>query len=628
MERIILFDRQMTKKMHPVKESINFTKKNLGNVLSYLIQKSDYAAIALEDAPDKSARLCRAWLIQFIPSHPDYENSIKLVEREKQSPCLTFLNQIECKQEILPNPNASKKHLWEYFCPTAKQADEHPEKMTQTIFKKRSLSNLKKANIQLDTPASQLLFTSNILISPPIDPNSEDLPAPFFDEARYFYNQPQDYWYDHPIPLDASNQENELLYGLRKLDDALSIEKNKGVIDKNSKINMVLSISVTHIGMEGLAVRYVEMLINEHLNLKHLNIYAFDENKCQQLISSLCPDDKKAAEAFGVNGSYGRHYSFLKAILAVWHSTVNPETCFTFKIDLDQVFDQPILLTKHGKTALQLLCNPYWGGSALDSNAILVDLGMIAGGLVNEADSDADEFVPDVTRPDTKTLLSQISSRSVFCSQWPQAISTEAEIAQMQHNYQRVHVTGGTTGICVDALYKWRPFTPSFISRAEDQAFALSAFGFEGYLSHLHAAGLIMRHDKAAFAGRSIKHAADSKAIGDIERILFFSRYTDILATKQADIIQHNWPFTSCFISSNPEILAGLIFALDGSFKGGKYVEDGAKRLLKSIDFCRDEMEMQLAEEKQGWASFYDAIKFSDEIKKELHQIVKSAAIN
>ena len=628
MERIILFDRQMTKKMHPVKESINFTKKNLGNVLSYLIQKSDYAAIALEDAPDKSARLCRAWLIQFIPSHPDYENSIKLVEREKQSPCLTFLNQIECKQEILPNPNASKKHLWEYFCPTAKQADEHPEKMTQTIFKKRSLSNLKKANIQLDTPASQLLFTSNILISPPIDPNSEDLPAPFFDEARYFYNQPQDYWYDHPIPLDASNQENELLYGLRKLDDALNIEKNKGVIDKNSKINMVLSISVTHIGMEGLAVRYVEMLINEHLNLKHLNIYAFDENKCQQLISSLCPDDKKAAEAFGVNGSYGRHYSFLKAILAVWHSAVNPETCFTFKIDLDQVFDQPILLKKHGKTALQLLCNPYWGGSALDSNAILVDLGMIAGGLVNEADSDADEFVPDVARPDTNTLLSQISSRSVFCSQWPQAISTEAEIAQMQHNYQRVHVTGGTTGICVDALYKWRPFTPSFISRAEDQAFALSAFGFEGYLSHLHAAGLIMRHDKAAFAGRSIKHAADSKAIGDIERLLFFSRYTEILPAKQSDIIQHIWPFTSCFISPNPEILAGLIFALDGSFKGGKYVEDGAVRLLKSIEFCHDKMEIQLSEEKQGWASFYDAIKFSDDIKEELHQIVKSTAIN
>ena len=88
------------------------------------------------------------------------------------------------------------------------------------------------------------------------------------------------------------------------------------------------------------------------------------------------------------------------------------------------------------------------------------------------------------------------------------------------------------------------------------------------------------------------------------------------------------WPFTSCFISPNSEILAGLIFALDGSFKGGKYVEDGAARLLKSIEFCHNKMDMQLAEEKQGWASFYEAIQFSDAIKKELYQIVKSAAIN
>jgi hypothetical protein len=39
-------------------------------------------------------------------------------------------------------------------------------------------------------------------------------------------------------------------------------------------------------------------------------------------------------------------------------------------------------------------------------------------------------------------------------------------------------------------------------------------------------------------------------------------------------------------------------------------------------------MEAQLTEEKQGWASFYETIQFSDEIKGALHQIVKSAAIN
>ncbi len=609
-------------------ESIQFTKKNLTNVVSCLIKKDDYASLSLAHAPDNSARLCRAWLIQFIPGHPDHKNSIELVESEKQNPCLTFLNKVECKEDIPTTLDEEQKHLWGYFCPTAQHANEHPEEMAKTILEKRFLSNLEKANIPLQNPEKQLLFTSNVLISPPIDPKSKELPEQFFDEANYFYDQPQNYWYDHPIPLDASIEENELLYGLSELDEALKFEINKGVIDKTSKIDLVLSISVTHTGMEGLAERYVAMLVNEHLDLQHLNIYLFDENRCQKLISAICPGNKEAGSAFGVNGSYGRHYSFLKAILAIWQKVVNPDVYFTFKIDLDQIFNQPTLVRKSGKTALQLLSNPYWGGYALDCNGCSVDLGMIAGGLVNEADSNAEEFVPDVKRPNTEKLLSQISSKYLFCSQWPQAISTETEIGQIQHNYQRVHVTGGTTGISLGSLFKWHPFTPSFISRAEDQAFTLSAFGYDSYLSHLHAAGLIMRHDKAAFAGRSIEHAADSKAIGDIERILLFSRYSDILSVKQSDIIQHIWPFSSSFISPNSELLAGLIFALDGSIKGGKYVQDGAVRLLKSVAFCRNDMEVRLAEEKQGWAAYYNNIQYSDEIKQEVHQIVISGAIN
>ena len=69
----------------------------------------------------------------------------------------------------------------------------------------------------------------------------------------------------------------------------------------------------------------------------------------------------------------------------------------------------------------------------------------------------------------------------------------ETEIGYSGNDLQRVHVTGGTTGINLNSLIKWRPFTPSFISRAEDQAFVLSAFHQSAYLSQLHAPGLIMR---------------------------------------------------------------------------------------------------------------------------------------
>ena len=59
------------------------------------------------------------------------------------------------------------------------------------------------------------------------------------------------------------------------------------------------------------------------------------------------------------------------------------------------------------------------------------------------------------------------------------------------------------------------------------------------------------------------------KAIGDIERILLFSNYQ---FHNKSEIVEHMWPFTSSFISDNPEIL-GLIFALDGTNKSTDYVE-------------------------------------------------------
>ena len=171
-----------------------------------------------------------------------------------------------------------------------------------------------------------------------------------------------------------------------------------------------------------------------------------------------------------------------------------------------------------------------------------------------------------------------MSLQKDFCSHGHRPFQPKLRLAIVETIYN-VHVTGGTTGINLNSLIKWKPFTPSFISRAEDQAFVLSAFHESAYLSQLHAPGLIMRHDKASFAERSIANAADSKAIGDIERILLFSNYSDILHVNKSEIVERMWPFTSSFISDNPEILAGLIFALDGTNKS----KIMSKRVLKDF---------------------------------------------
>ena len=73
-------------------------------------------------------------------------------------------------------------------------------------------------------------------------------------------------------------------------------------------------------------------------------------------------------EVFGVDGAYGRHYTFLKAIAALWQVLIDPGVRGTFKIDLDQVFpqdgprgrDRPL---PHSSISRR----PLWGGRGVDS---------------------------------------------------------------------------------------------------------------------------------------------------------------------------------------------------------------------------------------------------------------------
>ena len=59
------------------------------------------------------------------------------------------------------------------------------------------------------------------------------------------------------MPLDAAPSENEILYGLAKLDKALAEECTLGTLPGSARIDLAISISVTHEGMERLASDYV-----------------------------------------------------------------------------------------------------------------------------------------------------------------------------------------------------------------------------------------------------------------------------------------------------------------------------------------------------------------------------------
>jgi hypothetical protein len=491
----------------------------------------------------------------------------------------------------------------------------------------------------LADPIRQILFTANVLLAPP--PAGADLAALRLEpdvrrEVPRIMAEPQVCWYDHPVRLGAPPEQNEILYGLRHLDEALGWEFRKKNAAPGTRAACVLSVSVTHRGLSRVARSWLESEIARAGGLKHLDVYIFTEGDVRRLLEqTLVPlAGKSAADAmtdvFGVDGPYGRHYSFLKAIAALWQAFVDPGVRAVFKIDLDQVFPQAELEREAGGSMADLFRTPLWGARGTDSDGAPVELGMIAGALVNERDIGRGLFTPDVTCAGVYPAPHE----RIFWSRLPQALSTEAEMTARYGSppldgrtacLQRVHVTGGTNGILIEALRRHRPFTPSFIGRAEDQAYLMSTAGREGpRLAYVHSPGLVMRHDKESFAEEAVRAARAGKAVGDIVRVLQFSAYAHALGAVPA--LKNRFdPFTGCFVSRIPRVVALLRFALEAaaefkagsSVAGAEFVRMGALRLREELAFTDASaggLERRLAREQEGWTTFFESLAAAESL--------------
>ena len=329
----------------------------------------------------------------------------------------------------------------------------------------------------------------------------------------------------------------------------------------------------------------------------------------------------------GVDGEYGRHYSFLKAITAFWQVFINPEIKGTFKIDLDQIFPNDKLVDQSGSSAFEHFKSSLWGSKGKDSHGNIVDLSMIAGALVNESDIEKSLYFPDVRYPSENEFT---PDEHIFCSKIPQALSTEAEMMEKYNSenidgknsvLSRIHVTGGTNGILIKALRKYRPFTPTFIGRAEDQAYLMSVlFDQSDLLRYLHKSGLIMRHDKHSFASQAIKVAETGKIIGDYIRILLFSHYAKMLPWSISRIKSELNPFTGCFVSEIPFTVVYLRFVLNVNHlfsteddqdikKASKLILEGTPRILQLIKNLKDEkLKSIYLQESKAWQLYYDIL--------------------
>ena len=609
------------------------------------------------------ARVAAAFLISCAgPEHPEHERAVALLAEppdgmeELAAAYREGLRRIERElaQVFAADPAVGERWdravtaidtaataddvaeaVWSALFPQAVGVRHHENTQISALRQTRTIEIEELADDPITDPAGEVLLTSNVLLTVP-DPSTDIDALPYPEELRTAIrtaaDEPQRYWFDHPIQIGVEPAANELLYGLRGLDDAIAAEPDR------ARVRCLLSVSVTHDGLARIARQYVEAELARDGRLRHLDVIVVTEDETRALLEdvlvpALGAVGTEVADAlrrvFGVDGRYGRHYSFLKAVLALWHVIVDPKVRATFKIDLDQVFPQDVLLAETSKTMFGHLRTPLWGATARSQDGARLELGMLAGALVNERDIGRGLFTPDVAIPERLPALDE----HVFFSALPQSISTRAEMMERYDGptidgrvraLERIHVTGGTNGIRLDALRRHRPFTPTWVGRAEDQAYLLSVLdegAASGRLAYAHAAGLIMRHDKEAFAGQSMAAAKIGKLIGDDVRILVFSAYLEALAAEGANALAlHRLldPFTGCFASATPQTLVLLRQALRTLRLAGsgatadarEYATDGARRVAEELaahgrpDVARRE----LALERSGWAAYYRAI--------------------
>jgi len=541
--------------------------------------------------------------------------------------------------------------LWAVFFPEALYLSVDPEEQISLLRKKRIVHIEKTVLDPVVSPAEEILFTSNVLLSPPVSdtPGNDDGKDPgdvsWSEEIQRVVvgaatagQEKQLYWYDHPIPIGTALENDEAVYGLAALSDAMEFEKVRGNTESDVRLKVLLSVSVTHAGLHEWALPWLRAQIKqaEGSSLKNLDVFAFTEDDTEKIVDLLTPwlehPDEAAAlkAAFGVDGEYGRHYSFLKALPALWSVLAEPGIKATFKIDLDQVFPQKELVAETGKSAFEHFSSPLWGASGTDSDGRDIELGMIAGALVNEKDIASGLFTPDIPWPDELPKGEDL----FFYKLLPMAVSTRAELMTrygmreggespdgFTEALHRIHVTGGTNGIRLDALRRHRPFTPSFIGRAEDQGYLLSVLnGREGepLLRYLHASGLVMRHDKEAFAGAAVKAGKIGSYVGDLIRLFVFSHYAGFLPGGQQDIKSQTDPFTGCFISPLPATLALLRLALHLLDSRGSSSEEREALLelsgfrlpvwVKQKEEKAAELKKQWSSERKAWDSYYSAL--------------------
>ena len=422
--------------------------------------------------------------------------------------------------------------------------------------------------------------------------------------------------YDHPVHIFEDNERHELVNCLNELDQDIEFEKGRGILPKEYKIPVLLSVSVTHENMGELCGEWIKG-VAAALKYRHIKLYVLNEQSVDTIKEKILESD---ISAYSVIGQYGRHFNALKYTQLLFEKGYGIRA--GFKLDTDEGIRSRDLYETTGSTWLQTLCHSLWGGTARDHAGRPVELAFNEGEYMNDADIKRLGYAKAMREPDVK-MPSTSTGEHIFFNK----AAAHARATALYNRFHRLDdhishpvVKGGGYGITNHGLRTALPFTYSRVGRAEDQQFYFS--GLRKGLRGIFHPDLRIAHYKGAVASAEKKTEA-SRLIADMYRLVLFEHVVERFGVKEE-------------IDPMPGVFAGGLARAQAFFhlmhralgflhagkdeKAAELVFDG-RRALRELEelIDNDTVDRELESEQKEWELF---VRLADNADPEKVRLV------
>jgi len=331
--------------------------------------------------------------------------------------------------------------------------------------------------------------------------------------------------YDHPVPLFARDDEHELLTCLDELETDLAFEKDRGVLPRDHKMLITLSLSVTHERLDSLCGMWIESLLRNRV-YQHIRVLILTEEAIARIKKAFLASDYPV---YGVVGKYARHFNALKYTQLLLEKAYGIRA--GFKLDTDEGLRSRDVYAATGRTWLQHLCHSRWGAEATDWKGRAVTLDINEGEYINSTDIDRLGYTKARRCPDVRVPESPVHPSIFFNKDFAHGKATALynRFDRLDDHISHPVVKGGGYGITNNGIRKAVPFTLSQVGRAEDQQFYFSGLA-RGIRGIFHP-DLRIAHYKESVA-RFEQGTRATRFIGDLYRLVLFQELAGQLAVK------------------------------------------------------------------------------------------------